>query len=463
MVPMAPKTPSGVVELLPAQQLAFQRLLYRIRLTFEHFGFMAVETPVFEYLDTLKAKAGSGAEHQMYYVQSSGDFGRQHPFELGLRFDQTLPLARYVAQHESDLSFPFRCYQIGRVYRGERPQKGRFREFYQCDIDVIDRGFPVVLYEAELLAVVSTLLAELGVGDFTIKISNRKLLLGILWWCGITESSKACAVLREIDKLGRISSEALSERLGEFDLLPQGKPMLEEFLAVGESEIPSRLAREKERMVQLAPDGEGTAAFARGLAELFELHLALSDFGVSHCFTPSLARGLDYYTGNVYEIFLDDQPGLGSVCSGGRYDGLGCHYGFDYAGVGLSIGATRLWSWLSGRPDWLERQHALCGLRVMIACLDTALVGHYHKLAGRLRAAGIKTTMYLNSDKLAKQLRYADRIGIDVVILLGEDELKQKVVGVKFLASGQQRNVPDKTEELIQVLKQSRSLQQEVP
>ncbi|UOV01447.1 histidine--tRNA ligase [Pseudoxanthomonas mexicana] len=445
-----PRTPPGVMELLPREQIAFQRMLDTIRRNYERFGFLPVETPVFELSETLLTKSGGETERQVYFVQSTGALAKEGEGlpELALRFDLTVPLARYVAEHEHELTFPFRRYQIQRVYRGERQQRGRFREFYQCDIDVIGKDALSVRFDAEILAVIHAVFSDLGIGDFTIQLNNRKLMRGFFEAQGVTDGEQQALVLREVDKLDKRGADYVRETLtGEgFGMSVEGVDRILDFVAVRSTGHADALAR-------LDALGQGSDTFNQGLAELREVLELVKALGVpesAYCLNFSIARGLDYYTGTVYETQLDGYPQIGSICSGGRYEDLASHYTKSkLPGVGISIGLTRLF--------WQLREAGLIAgsdessVQAMVALMDEGQLAESLDIARRLRAAGINTEVQMESRKLAKQFQYASRAGIRFVVLAGEDELARGVVTVKDLLREQQFDV--KREELASSLK----------
>lgn len=435
-----PRTPPGVMELLPRDQIAFQRMLDTIRTTFERFGFLPVETPVFELSEVLLTKSGGETERQVYFVQSTGalEKGGDAQPELALRFDLTVPLARYVAEHEHELAFPFRRYQMQRVYRGERAQRGRFREFHQCDIDVIGKDMLSQRYDAEIPAVIHAVFAALDIGDFTIRLNHRKLLRGWFEGQGIAEAQQA-PVLREIDKLGKRGEDAVRATLvGEgFELAADVIDRLMEFSRVRSNGHDDALAK-------LDALGAGTPLFEAGRAELREVLQRLRAMGVPearYAIDLSIARGLDYYTGMVYETVLDAHPQIGSICSGGRYDDLAGHYTKSkLPGVGISIGLTRLF--------WQLREAGLVAtaessVDVLMTLFADDALDHALGLSQQLRAAGLNVETQLEPRKLAKQLQYADRAGIRFVVIRGEDEAGKGVVAVKDLRRGEQFEVAD--------------------
>lgn len=438
------------MELLPREQIAFQRMLDTIRRNYERFGFLPVETPVFELSETLLTKSGGETERQVYFVQSTGALAKEGEGlpELALRFDLTVPLARYVAEHEHELTFPFRRYQIQRVYRGERAQRGRFREFYQCDIDVIGKDALSVRFDAEILAVIHAVFSDLGIGDFTIQLNNRKLMRGFFGAQGVTDGEQQALVLREVDKLDKRGADYVRETLtGEgFGMSAEGVDRILDFVAMRSSSHADALAK-------LDALGQGSEIFNQGIAELREVLELVKALGVpeaAYCLNFSIARGLDYYTGTVYETQLDGYPQIGSICSGGRYEDLASHYTKSkLPGVGISIGLTRLF--------WQLREAGLIAgsdessVQAMVALMDEGELAESLDIARRLRAAGINTEVQMEGRKLAKQFQYASRAGIRFVVLAGEDERARGAVTVKDLLREQQFEV--KREELASSLK----------
>ncbi|TCZ88109.1 histidine--tRNA ligase [Lysobacter sp. N42] len=429
-----PRTPAGVLELLPPDQIAFQRMLDTIRRNFERFGFLPVETPVMELSEVLLTKSGGETERQVYFVQSTGALekaGDGMP-EMALRFDLTVPLARYVAEHEHDLAFPFRRYQMQRVYRGERQQRGRFREFYQCDIDVIGKDSLSVRFDAELPAVIHAVFSELDIGEFTIQLNNRKLMRGFFEQQGVADPSLQALVLREVDKLDKRGADYVRETLtGEgFGLPADAVARILDFVGIRSTSHADAIAI----LDRLGAGGEGNEPLAQGIAELREVLELVRAMGVpesAYALNLSIARGLDYYTGTVYETTLNDYPQIGSICSGGRYENLASHYTRSkLPGVGISIGLTRLF--------WQLREAGLLGpasstVQVLVTQMDAAHLPHCLAIAGELRHAGFNTEVVMEASKLAKQFRYADRAGIRFVVVLGDDELAAGKVTVKDL------------------------------
>jgi histidyl-tRNA synthetase len=436
------RTMPGVLELLPLDQIAFQRMLDVIRRNYERFGFVPIETPVIEYSNVLLTKTGGETERQVYFVQSTGalnaaDKADEGMPELALRFDLTVPLARYVAEHERDLSFPFRRYQMQKVYRGERAQRGRFREFYQCDIDVIGKDALSVRYDAEIPAVIYSVFRELAIGPFTIQLNNRKLMRGYFESLGIVDGEQQMAVLREVDKLDKRGTDYVRDTLtGElFGLSAEVTQKILAFVQVRSTSL-------QDAYDQLDALGTGPDALEQGRRELKEVLGLIHAFGVPETHVAlnlSIARGLDYYTGTVYETTLNEHPQIGSICSGGRYENLASQYTkSQLPGVGISIGLTRLY--------WQLRDAGLIGaasstVDVLVTQMEATQLPAYLALASELRDAGIATEVVLESGKLGKQFKYADRAGIRFVIVLGESELAKGVVTVKDLRRGSQLEV----------------------
>ena len=420
-------------------------MLDTIRANFERFGFLPIETPVFELTDILLTKSGGETEKQVYFVQSTGALEQaagvateqaKKP-ELALRFDLTVPLARYVAEHENQLNFPFRRYQIQRVYRGERAQKGRYREFYQCDIDVVGKDTLPLAYDAEVPAVIYGIFSQLSFGPFTIYINNRKLLRGLLESLGIT-AEKHADVLNQVDRLGKQDRVEIEAKVAALTNADAAKKLFELLIA-----------NSLEALRNFQP---ANANFTEGLAELEAVYAGTRALGVPETaikINLAIARGLDYYTGTVYETFLTDHPGIGSICSGGRYADLASYYTKSkLPGVGISIGATRLFSQLVElglvKADVKTTAHAL------VLNVEAAMGVDYLTMANELRAAGLNTEVYGGNDKLGKQMKYADRAGVPVAILLGSREREAGVVKLKILRENREVDVP-RTELVAQV------------
>jgi histidyl-tRNA synthetase len=435
---VSPRTPAGTMELLPPEQMAFQHMLNVIRRGYERFGFIPVETPVFELRDVLLTKSGGETEKQVYFVQSTGAIEQGHVPDMALRFDLTVPLARYVAEHERDLVFPFRRYQMQRVYRGERAQKGRFREFYQCDIDVIGKDKLDPAYDAEIPAIIAGIFSELDVGAFTINFSNRKILFGLFAALGYDAEAQKLS-LREIDKLDKIGQDKVAENLAGLGMKAadiQRVLRLVTFCGLNTEVIALLQAENIEHPV-----------FEAGVQEAAATVQALASLGVPEeqaQLNLAIARGLDYYTGTVYETSINAHPEFGSVCSGGRYEDLaGLYTNSHLPGVGISIGATRLFDLLRS-TGWTERfatTKLATTVQVLITQMQTDALHDALVLATQLRQAGLNTEVYLEPAKLDKQLRYADRARIPVALLIGEAEQAEGKVLVKHLLEKKQESV----------------------
>lgn len=430
-----PKTMPGTMELLPRDQVAFQRMLDTIRTTYARFGFLPVETPVMEYKRILLTKSGGETERQVYYAQSKGAYDQEKDIEFCMRFDLTVPLARYVAEHEKKLIFPFRRYQIQRVYRGESAQRGRYREFYQCDIDVIGKDKLPLDYDAEIPVVIYHVFSKLDVGPFTINLNNRKLLNGFFAALGIAPE-KAGGVLREIDKLDKRGKAAVMETLGgeDYQLDADTRERIIDLIELSGSN--------DDKLTALEAMDLDNETFREGVSELRTVVNGMRHSGVPDAniaVNLSIARGLDYYTGTVYETILNDHPQIGSVCSGGRYENLAGHYTKSHLpGVGISIGATRLFYQLQQAGLIKDTSSSV---QALVTRMDPSLTDAYLKLAAQLRAAGINTEVFYGGGKFGKQMKYADRSGIRFGIIMGPDEHAAGQVTFKDLENGDQQTV----------------------
>ena len=428
MAKMTPRTLSGFMELLPQPQQQMERIMDILRRTYSLYGFTPLDTPVIEASEVLLAKGGGETEKQIYRFQK-GDA------DLALRFDLTVPLAKYVALHYNDLSFPFRRYQIGKVYRGERAQRGRFREFYQADIDIIGDGKLDITNEAEIPAIIYQTFTSLGLKRFQIRVNNRKILNGFYAMLGLTEQSGD--IMRTVDKLDKIGAEKVRTLLTE-DVGLTGDQATEilKFIAItGDN-------------AQVIAALEGYAGrnevFDEGLDQLKTVVKYLSSFGVpeeNFAVDLTIARGLDYYTGTVYETTLLDHPEIGSVCSGGRYDNLAEYYtDRQLPGVGISIGLTRLF-YVLGEQGLLNPDLPTAPADVLILPM-TAELSPAVTLATRLRAAGVRTQLYTEQKKFKAKMSYADKLGVPYVVFLGDDEIAGNVVACKDMTSGEQTTLP---------------------
>ena len=417
------------MELLPEDQMKMERMMQILRETYALFAFTPLDTPVIEAAEVLLAKGGGETEKQIYRFEK-GDS------DLALRFDLTVPLAKYVAAHYAELAFPFRRYQIGKVYRGERAQRGRFREFYQADIDVIGDGKLDIANEAEIPAIIYTAFSRLGLKRFKIKVNNRKLLNGFYAMNGMSEKSQD--IMRTVDKLDKVGEVKVKQMLvDELSMIPSKAENVLDFMAIcgSNAEILERL--ECYRGMD--------ETFDCGLDELRAVTEHLSAFGVpeeNFSVDLTIARGLDYYTGTVYETELTDYPEIGSVCSGGRYDNLAEYYTDRLLpGVGISIGLTRLF--------YVLQEQKLLSDEVMTAPCDVLVIPMTENrapaiaAATAMRAAGLRCQLYAEQRKFKVKMSYADKIGTPFTVLLGEDELAEGVLTVKNMETGEQRKLKD--------------------
>ena len=430
MAKQTPRTLSGFMELLPAPQRQMERIMEILRETYSLYGFTPLDTPVIESSEVLLAKGGGETEKQIYRFQK-GDA------DLSLRFDLTVPLAKYVALHYNDLTFPFRRFQIGKVYRGERAQRGRFREFYQADIDVIGDGKLSILNEAEIPAIIYKTFSALGLKRFRIRVNNRKILNG--FYASLDLSDKAGDIMRTVDKLEKIGPEKVREILtGDLGVRPESAQEILDFIAItgGTEEILSALEARRGR----------DEVFDQGLEELRTVVKHLGAFGVpaeNFAVDLTIARGLDYYTGTVYETVLLDHPEIGSVCSGGRYDNLAEYYtDKQLPGVGISIGLTRLF-YVLGEQGMLNPELPTAPADVLILPMTEDLSAAI-AFATELRASGIRAQLHCEEKKFKQKISYADKLGIPYVIFLGEDEIQSGVVACKDMATGEQTKLDPK-------------------
>ncbi|MDR2729027.1 MAG: histidine--tRNA ligase [Chitinispirillales bacterium] len=420
---VTPRTLAGFMELLPNEQIMFDRLKDNIRNSYERFGFLPLDTPVIEAADVLLAKTGGDTEKQIYSFKK-GDT------PLALRFDLTVPLAKYIALHQNKLTFPFRRYQIGKVYRGERQQQGRFREFYQCDIDIIGDGELDIMYDAEIPCVIQTTFKEMGFDDFTIKINNRKILNGLFASLGADKQS--AGVMRAIDKRDKIGDEAVTGELKELGLAAESIDTIIKFVTVS--------GTTEEKIAILKSMNIDNELFNTGVAELEKVIEGIGMFGVpSSNFTIDLtiARGLDYYTGTVYETTLNKYPEIGSVCSGGRYDNLSEFYtSRKMPGVGISIGLTRLFYQLNKIKIIKPAKESVSDVLIIPMADD---LGACMRAAAFLRNQKINTEIFLANKKVKAKFSYADKLKIPFAVIIGEDELKAGKFSLKNFKTGVQK------------------------
>ena len=429
MARQKPRTLSGFMELLPEKQVQFDRMMELLRRSYSLYGFTPLDTPIIEASEVLLAKAGGETEKQIYRF-TKGDT------DLSLRFDLTVPLAKYVALHYAELSFPFRRFQIGKVYRGERAQRGRFREFYQADIDVIGDGRLDITNEAEIPAIIYNTFTALGLRRFQIRVNNRKILNGFYAMLGLT--NKAPDIMRTVDKLDKIGPDKVKELLLTEDIGLTGEAADEilKFIAI---------QGDNGQVLTALEDYRGrNERFDQVLDELTTVVKYLAAFGVPEdhfAVDLTIARGLDYYTGTVYETTMLDHPEIGSICSGGRYDNLAEYYtDKQLPGVGISIGLTRLFYVLS-EQGMLNGDMNTAPTDVLILPMTDDLSPAI-SFASRLRQAGIRTQLYTEQKKFKQKMSYADKLGVPYVVFLGEDEVRQGAVSVKDMISGEQNTLP---------------------
>ena len=424
MATVTPRTLSGFMELLPAQQQQLERMMDILRTTYSRYGFTPLDTPVIEASEVLLAKGGGETEKQIYRFQK-GDA------DLALRFDLTVPLAKYVALHGNDLAFPFRRYQIGKVYRGERAQRGRFREFYQADIDIIGDGKLDITNEAEIPSIIYQTFTALGLTRFQIRVNNRKILNGFYAMLGLTDRSGD--IMRTVDKLDKIGPHKVRACLmDDVGLTADQAEEIMRFISITGSNDQVLSALEGYRSRH--------ELFDQGLDELTTVTRYLAAFGVpevNFAVDLTIARGLDYYTGTVYETTLLDYPEIGSVCSGGRYDNLAEYYtDRQLPGVGISIGLTRLF-YVLGEQGLLNPSLPTAPADVLILPMTQDLTPAI-QLATRLRSAGVRTQLYTEQKKFKAKMNYADKLGVPYVVFLGDDEIAAGLVACKDMTSGEQ-------------------------
>ena len=429
MAKQKPRTLSGFMELLPEKQVQFDKMMDLLRRSYSLYGFTPLDTPVIEASEVLLAKAGGETEKQIYRF-TKGDT------DLSMRFDLTVPLAKYVALHYADLAFPFRRYQIGKVYRGERAQRGRFREFYQADIDIIGDGKLDIANEAEIPSIIYKTFTALGLKKFQIRVNNRKILNGFYAMLGLTEQSGD--IMRTVDKLDKIGADKVKALLmgEEIALSEESADEILKFIAIkgSNAEVLSALEGYRGRH----------ELFDLGLDELNTVTRYLAAFGVpeeNFAVDLTIARGLDYYTGTVYETTMLEHPEIGSICSGGRYDNLAEFYtDKQLPGVGISIGLTRLF-YVLGEQGMLSDEMITAPADALILPMTDDLAPAI-SFATILREAGLRAQLYTEQKKFKQKMTYADKIGVPYVVFLGEDEINQNAVSVKDMTSGRQQTLP---------------------
>ena len=420
---ITPKTLSGFMELLPAEQLVFDQMKNIIEQTYRSFGFVGLDTPVLELSDVLLAKAGGETEKQIYRFTKGNN-------DLCMRFDLTVPLSRYVAEHQNELTFPFKRYQIAKSYRGERPQKGRFREFYQADIDIVGSEKLAVVYDAEIPSIMYHVFKKLGLSNFHIKLNNRKVMIGFFDALQLNEQS--AEILRIIDKCDKIGIENVKACLKDLMLSDE---LIEKIVS-----FTMRKGSVDEILAFLESQSIDNEKYLEGVSELKLVCNAMRNLGVDeNAFEIDLkiTRGLDYYTGTVYETFLDDYPDWGSICSGGRYDNLSGYYtDRKLPGVGMSIGLTRFFDLL--RDQKLINFEAQTPADVLVLPMDEGALFYALKVASFLRDAGFNVQTNATDGKFKNKMVYANKIGIPFVLILGEDEVQSNTVTLKNMKTGEQ-------------------------
>ena len=430
-----PKTLPGFMELLPNEQILFNKMKETIQKTYEKYGFLPLDTPVIESANVLLAKAGGETEKQIYRFQKGDN-------DLALRFDLTVPLAKYVTQYYDKLSFPFKRYQIGKVYRGEKAQRGRYREFYQCDVDIIGDGKLSIINDAEIPSIIYNTFKNLGFNEFTICINNRKILNGLFLSLELKEQS--AQILRIIDKIDKIGAEEVEKELLN-DIPKEKVQTIMKFISInGEND---------NKIKELENLNIENETFIEGLNELKEVTKFIKIFGVpeeNFKIDLTIARGLDYYTGTVYETFLNQYRNLGSICSGGRYDNLAEYYtDRKMPGVGISIGLSRLFFQLIDNNIISAKDESISNVLIVSMTDDYDMCA---EIATKLRENGLNVQINIEEQKLGKKFKYADNLNVKHVIIIGEDEMKNNVITLKNMITGKQEML--KLEDAIKLIEQ---------
>lgn len=424
-----PRTLSGTMELLPKEQILFNEIKAKIQKVYESYGFLPLDTPIIERADVLLAKAGGETEKQIYRF-NKGDT------DICMRFDLTVPLAKYVAQNMNNLEFPFKRYQIGKVYRGERPQKGRYREFYQCDIDTIGKDTLSVKNDAEYPAVIYSIFKSLDFGDFTIFMNNRKIINGLFEELKLSDQKED--IMRLIDKFDKIGEQNVRLTLTEDYKVDEetSNKLLNFLLTQGTTD---------QKLEVMKNFGFTSETYLQGVAELEEVVKCVRMQGVPDDYFQiklTIVRGLDYYTGTVFETTLKDYPELGSVCGGGRYDNLAGYYTDQkLPGVGIAIGLTRLFYQLC--ENNLVKSTKTSIADVLILPMDDSAIEKGYEVASKLRIEGINCQLYLEDKKFKNKINYADKLKIPYVVIIGEDEIKSNYVTIKDMFNFNQNKVED--------------------
>lgn len=419
-----PRTLSGFMELLPQEQIKFNEMKRIIEETYELYGFLPQETPIIEASEVLLAKAGGETEKQIYSF-TKGDT------DLSLRFDLTVPLAKYVAKNYGQLTFPYRRYQIGKVFRGERPQKGRYRELYQCDIDIIGNGKLSIANDAQMPSIIYSIFKKFNFGKFIIRMNNRKILNGLFEEIGLKDQAKEALVI--IDKLDKIGMDNVKEELRNIGVTEENVIKLEEFFNINKS------GSNDEILASLKGLGFKSETFAEGLKEIEELITYVRLFGVEEEYFRidlTIARGLDYYTGTVYETNIIGYENIGSICSGGRYDNLAEYYTKqNLPGVGISIGLTRLF-YVLNELDLIKIENSSISKAVIVTMgVD---FGEGVKISNALRDKGINNEIYAEDAKTKNKFSYVDSLNIPYCIVIGQDEIDKNMYTLKNMTTGEQ-------------------------
>ena len=421
-----PKTLPGFMELLPSDQIEFNSIKEKIQKSYEKFGFLPLDTPIIEASEVLLAKAGGETEKQIYRFNKGDN-------DLSLRFDLTVPLAKYVAANFGELSFPFRRYQIGKLYRGEKAQAGRFREFYQCDIDIIGDGSLSIMNDAEIPSVIYSTFKNLGFEDFTICINNRKILNGLFKSLDLEE--KSGDILRVIDKIEKIGKENVIKELEDEGVEKAKIEKIISFIEI-EGDTDGKIA-------ELNKLGITEPVFVEGVSELEQVVKMIRTYKVpdkNFKVDLTIARGLDYYTGTVYETFLDNYKKLGSVCSGGRYENLAEYYtDKKLPGVGISIGLTRFFYQMKKENILKDEPKAIS--KILVATMSEENIEYAIGVAEAIRNAGINVETSLGDKKIKAKFKYADKLQIPYVAVIGEEEVNQNQISLKNMQTGEQETL----------------------
>ena len=431
-----PRTLPGFMELLPSDQILFNNIKEIIQSTYEKYGFLPLDTPEVELSEVLLAKAGGETEKQIYRFNKGDN-------DLSLRFDLTVPLAKYVAKNYNELAFPFRRYQIGKVFRGERPQKGRYREFYQCDIDVIGDESLDIINDAELPSIIYSIFKKINLGDFIICLNNRKILNGLFESLGLSE--KAADILVIVDKIAKIGKENVIEELEKLEVEKEKIDKILDFLEIK--------GNTDEILSKIESYGIENETYNIGVNELKEVVKYVRRFGVpddNFMIDLSISRGLDYYTGTVYETFLKAHREIGSVCSGGRYENLAEYYiDRKIPGVGISIGLTRLFYCIKELNLLETSKKSMADLLIipMKEELDFEI-----DLANKLREKGAKVEIYLNNKKLKAKMKYANKLEVPFITVIGEDEINSNKIKIKNMATGEEKEVEIDYDKIVEIL-----------